>query len=213
VDTLQGWNPEQYETWGILGNAYISSNGLEMRPISLLNRKTLPRPINSPVLHLTLDTLQTSKPVTIATPASAAPAATQTAPASSEAGELEEEPEELAAEAEEPVAGGHTAIGQLLRAACAELEQLAERGARASSPALEGRLRDLAERLREVGVTTCAAALTTVARHLEANRHQISPETEETALALLRAYYLLRLALEQSAVTEALAAYDCQLAL
>ncbi len=209
VDTLQGWNPEQYETWGILGSAYISGNGLELRPISLLNRKTLPRPINSPVLHLTLDSLQTSKPVTPATPAPAAPAATQPAPASSEAAEElgEEAEEEALAEEEGLVAGGHSVVGQLLRAASAELEQLAERGARASSPALEGRLRDLAERLRQVGFATCAAALTTVARHLEASRHQIAPETEQIALALLRAYYLLRLALEQSAVTEALAVY------
>jgi hypothetical protein len=208
VDTLQAWKPEQYETWGILGNAFITGNGLEVRPISLLNRKPLPRPINSPVLHLTLDTLQANKPATAAKPAPATPAGAT--PAASEAseeleGELEDE---LAAEEEAEVAGDHSAVGQLLRTASTELEQLAERGARASSPALESRLRDLAERLRQVGVATCAAALATVARHLEANRHQISPETEHIALALLRAYYLLRLALEQSAVTEALAMYQ-----
>ncbi len=205
VDTLQAWKPEQYETWGILGNAFITGNGLEVRPISLLNRKALPRPINSSVLHLTLDTLQANKPTTTAKPATTT--AATPAPATSEAGgEPEDLEEELAAE-EAEVAGDHSAVGQLLRTASTELEQLAERGARASSPALESRLRDLAERLRQVGVATCAAALTAVAHHLEANRHQISPETEQIALALLRAYYLLRLALEQSAVTEALAVY------
>jgi hypothetical protein len=207
VDTLQAWNPEQWETWGILGSAFITSNGLELRPISLLNRKALPKPLNSGVLHLTLDTLQAGKPVAPAKPASATSAEAAPAPAASEAADdLEEGPEDELAE-EEAAAGGNSAVSQLLKTASAELEQLAERGARASSPALESRLRDLAERLRQVGVAACAAALDAVARHLEANRHQITPETEQIALSLLRAYYLLRLALEQSAVTEAMAAY------
>jgi hypothetical protein len=208
VDTLQTWNPQRWDTWGILGGAFISGNGLELRPISLLNRKSLPRPINSPVLHLTLDALQANTPMTIAKPAPNTSAAAAPAPAASEAAEeLEEEPEDELAAEEEPVAGNRSAVSQLLRTASFELEQLAERGARVSSPALESRLHDLAERLRQVGVASCAAALTAVARHLEANRHQITPETGQIALALLRAYYLLRLALEQSAVTEALAAY------
>jgi hypothetical protein len=202
VDTLQTWNPEQWETWGILGNAAITSNGLEVRPISLLNRKTLPKPLNSSVLHLTLESLQTISRAT------AAPAANEAAPAAAEADDPEAGMGDEDAAGDEAIGtSGHSAVSQLLKTACAELEQLAERGARASAPAQESRLRAQAGQLRQIGVVACAAALDGVARRLEAGRHKMTPETEQTALALLRAYYVLRLALEQTAVTEALALY------
>ncbi len=205
VDTLQTWNPAQWETWGVLGTAFITSEGLHVAPISLLNRSILPRPIQSQVLHLTLDpwkeTAASSAPVPEA-PADAAP------PEASEEDEdlPEDEPEDE--DQEEDMGKNTSAVGQLLRAASHELEQMAERGARASSPAVEEQLRGQAGRLRQIGLSVCANALASVAARLEASRHQMTPETGQMAQALLHSYYTLRLALEQLAVTEALARYQ-----
>ena len=202
VETLQSWDPRQWETWGVLGSAFITGEGLQLTPISLLNRATLPRPIQSPVLHLTLDTWKTT--ATTATPASETPAA-DTAPS-----ETSEEEEDMLAE--EPEAGqeedfeqDNSAVSQLLRAASYDLEQIAERGARASSPAVEDRLRNLAERMRQIGLVACANAIANVSARLAVSRHQMTPETAEIAHTLLQSYYLLRLAVEQLAVTETLA--------
>ncbi len=207
VDTLQSWNPQQWETWGILGNAFITSEGLQLTPASLLNRSALPKPIQSPVLHLTLDTWkQTSKPAPVA-PVAEKPAAETAAPHASEE-EEEDVPEEPEAEEGEDVAGNNSAIGQLLRAAGDELEQMAERGVRASSPAVEERLRGLAERMRQIGLIACANTLLDVSARLAASRHQMEPETEHIAHALLHSYYTLWLARQQLAVAETLARYQ-----
>ncbi|HLV97439.1 MAG TPA: SWIM zinc finger family protein [Ktedonobacterales bacterium] len=206
VDTLQSWNPEQWETWGVLGTAFITSDGLQLTPASLLNRATLPRPIQSPVLHLTLDAWKAAATPAPAAPTSETPAAEATAPATSEEAEetLEEDQE---AEQEEDFEGDDSAVGQLLRAASYELEQIAERGVRASSPAIEDHLRSLAERMRQIGLIACASTLSGMSARLAASRHQMTPETEHIAHALLHSYYTLRLGMEQLAVTEALARY------
>ncbi len=205
VDTLQSWDPKQWETWGVLGTAFITSEGLQVTPISLLNRSLLPRPIQSSVLHLTLDPWKAT--TTPAAPASATPANEAMPPEASEEEEdaLEEEQE---GEQEDDFAGDHSAVSQLLRTASHELEQIAERGVRASSPAVEDQLRSLAERMRQIGLIACANALASVAAHMAASRHQMNPESEQIAHALLHSYYLLRLAVEQLAVTEALARYQ-----
>jgi hypothetical protein len=214
VDTLQSWDPKQWETWGILGTAFITSDGLQLTPISLLNRSTLPRPIQSPVLHLTLDPWQLKTTSAPAAPAPEAPASDTTAAApevaTSEASEEEEDllDEEQEAEEEEEIGSDNTMVGQLLRAASYELEQIAERGGRASSPAIEDRLRSLGERMRQIGLIACANALAGVAARLAASRHQLAPETEQIAHALLHTYYTLRLAVEQLAATEVLAHFQ-----
>jgi hypothetical protein len=209
VDTLQSWDAKQWETWGVLGTAFITSEGLQLTPISLFNRATLPRPIQSSVLHLTLDSWKAPAPPT--TPAPSATPATPEAPAlPPEGGEEEEDApeEEPAEEQEEMAATDNSAVSQLLRAASHELEQIAERGARASAPAAEEHLRVLAGRMRQIGLIACANALANLRARMEASRHQINPESEQIAHALLHSYYLLRLALEQLAVTEALARYQ-----
>lgn len=71
IDTLQTWDARQWETWGVLGTPFISSEGLSLTPISLLNRVSLPKPIQSPVLHMNLDAWKT--PTTPATVAPVAP--------------------------------------------------------------------------------------------------------------------------------------------
>jgi hypothetical protein len=78
---------------------------------------------------------------------------------------------------------------------------------RASSPAVEDRLRDLAGRMRQIGLIACANAVANVSARLAVSRHQMSPETAEIAHALLQSYYLLRLAVEQLAVAEVLNSY------
>ncbi len=207
VDTLQAWDPKQWDTWGVLGTAYITSEGLQLTPISLLNRTALPKPIQSPVLHLTLDYWKGSAPPAPAEPAPETPADEASQPeASEEVEEMLDEAQE--AEEEEDFEKDTSAVSQMLRTASRELEQLAERGVRASSPALEEQLRHLAERLRQIGLTACANALARLSARLEASRHQVTPETEQIAHALLHSYYTLRLALEQLSVTEALVKYQ-----
>jgi hypothetical protein len=208
VDTLQAWNPKQWDTWGILGTAFITSEGLQLTPVSLLNRAVLPKPIQSSVLHLTLDHWQGTTPTAPAEPTSALPPATEAGQpeASEEAEERLDEAQET--EQEDDFGKDASAVSQLLREASHELEQIAERGVRASSPASEEHLRHLAERLRQLGLNACAHALVNVAARMDANRHQITPETEQIAHALLHSYYTLRLALEQLSVTEALVRYQ-----
>jgi len=205
VDTLQSWDPKQWETWGVLGMGFITNEGLHVTPTSLLNRVTLPKPLQSPVLHLTLDPWQTT-----AAPAATAPETPAAAPAlevsTEDEGASEEEQE--TEEEEEDFGGNGSAVGQLLHTASYELEQIAERGVRASSPAVEDRLRNLAERMRQIGLIACANALARVSARLASSRHQMTPETEQIAHALLHSYYTLRLASEQLAVTEALAKYS-----
>jgi hypothetical protein len=204
VDTLQSWDPTQWETWGVLGTGYISGEGLQLTPISLFNRAALPKPIQSPVLHLTLDAWKAT--ATPAAPASETPAVATPLP---ETGEEEEDvlEEDQEAEQEEDFERDNSAVSQLLRAASHELEQIAERGVRASSPAVEDRLRDLAGRMRQIGLIACANAVANVSARLAVSRHQMSPETAEIAHALLQSYYLLRLAVEQLAVAEVLNSY------
>ena len=101
----------------------------------------------------------------------------------------------------------NSAVGHLLRSASQELEQMAERGARASSPAAEEALQRIAGRLRQVGLSGCASAVAVVAASLASSRHQVQPETEQVVRTLLRGYYLLHLALEQQAVAETLARF------
>ncbi|HEY7356217.1 MAG TPA: hypothetical protein VH590_07110, partial [Ktedonobacterales bacterium] len=208
VDTLQTWNPTQWETWGVLGTAFITSEGLHVAPISLLNRSLLPRPTQSQVLHLTLDPWKEAAAPAPVLPAQETPAAAP--PEASEKDEdlPEDEPEDEDQEEDEDMGKDTSAVGRLLWAASHELEQIAERGVRASSPDVEEQLRSLAERLRQVGLSVCANALASVAARLEASRHQLTPETGQIAHALLHSYYTLRLALEQLAVTEALARYQ-----
>ncbi len=202
VDTLQSWDPHHWGTWGVFGTAFITSEGLQLAPISLLNRATLPKPIQSPVLHLTLDAWQTPAAPLPETPTdNAAPSET-----SEETEDLLEEEQE--ARQEEDFAHDTSVVSQLLRAASQELEQIAERGVRASSPAIEDHLRSLAERMGQIGLTACGNALANVSARLAASRHQMTPEIEQIAHALLHSYYVLRLALEQLAVTEALAKHN-----
>ena len=205
IDTLQTWNPEQWETWGVLGTAFITSEGLSLTPMSLLNRVSLPKPIQSSVLHLNLDTWKTP-----AMPATEAPAAAPASPVSSEeeAEMLESDLEQEAVDEQESAAwGSNSAVGHLLRSASQELEQMAERGARASSPAAEEALQRLAGRLHQIGLSGCASAVTAVATSLASSRHQVQPATEQIAHALLRSSYLLHLALEQQAVADTLARF------
>lgn len=84
---------------------------------------------------------------------------------------------------------------------------MAERGARASSPNAEEALQRLASRLHQIGLSGCASAVAAVAARLASSRHQVQPETEHIAHALLRSSYLLHLALEQEAVAETLARF------
>ncbi len=205
VDTLQTWEPTQWDTWGVLGSAFITSEGLSLAPISLFNRVSLPRPLQSPVLHLNLDAWKA--------PARDAPEAQTPAPVSPTTSEEEADLLELDLEQEEgsepesTIWANGSAVGHLLRSASQELEQMAERGARASSFITEETLQRVAERLRQVGLSTCAGAVATVAASLASSRHQVQPETEQIAHALLRGYYLLHLALEQQAVAETLARF------
>ncbi|HEU5368844.1 MAG TPA: SWIM zinc finger family protein, partial [Ktedonobacterales bacterium] len=127
VDTLQTWNPTQWETWGVLGTAFITSEGLHVAPISLFNRSLLPRPIQSQVLHLTLDPWKEAAAPTPALPAQETPADTAPPEASEEDEDPpEDEPEDDAQD--EDMGKNTSAVGQLLRAASHELEQIAERG-------------------------------------------------------------------------------------
>ncbi len=213
VDTLQSWDPKQWETWGVLGAAFITSEGLHVTPMSLLNRAALPKPIQSPVLHLTLDEWKLGAP-----PVPAVPVPETTTPAAEAAPAEISEDEESLIEDEQDVEdedetaddfeGDDSAVGQLLRTANHELDQLAERGVRAGSPSMEDQLRSLAERMRQIGLVACAKALANVATRLAASRHQVTPETEQIAHALLHSYYTLRLASEQLAITETLTRYQ-----
>lgn len=209
VDTLQSWDPKQWATWGVLGTAFITSEGLCATPISLLNRVPLPGLIQSPVLHLTLDSWQEAKaPARFAPEPPTTEAAPPAASEEEEGKDEEDVAEEQEAEQEEDFERGNSAASQLLRTASRELEQIAERGVRASSPAVEDHLRHLTERLRQIGLSACANTLASVSARMAASRHQMAPETEQIAHALLQSYYLLRLALEQLAVTETLARYQ-----
>ncbi|HEU5200597.1 MAG TPA: SWIM zinc finger family protein [Ktedonobacterales bacterium] len=205
VDTLQTWNSEQWNTWGILGSAFITSEGLSLTPISLLNQVTLPKPLQSPVLHLNLDAWKAP-----ATPApegqTAAPISPTTSEEETDLLELDLEQEE-GSEPESTIWANGSAVGHLLHSASQELEQMAERGARASSATTEEALQRVAERLRQVGLSGCASAIAAVAASLASSRHQAQPETEQIARALLRGYYLLHLAREQQAVAETLARF------
>jgi hypothetical protein len=205
VDTLQTWNPEQWDTWGILGSAFITSEGLSLAPISLLSRALLPKPLQSPVLHLNLDAWKA--PATpSAEPQTLAPISPTTSEEEADLLELDLEQEE-GSEPESTIWVNGSTVGHLLRSASQELEQMAERGARASSSTTEETLQRVAERLRQVGLSNCASAIAAVAASLASSRHQVQPETEQIAHALLRGYYLLYLALEQQAMAEALARF------
>ena len=205
VDTLQTWNPAQWDTWGVLGSAFITSEGLSLAPISLLNRVSLPRPLQSPVLHLNLDAWKTpAMPAPEHQIGSSAPPTTSEEEADMLEMDLEQEEE---TEPESAAWADNSAVGHLLRSASQELEQMAERGARASSPAAEEALQRIAGRLRQVGLSGCASAVAVVAASLASSRHQVQPETEQVARALLRGYYLLHLAQEQQAVAETLARF------
>lgn len=135
---------------------------------------------------------------------------TPTSPATGEevAETLESDLEQAGDDEQESAAwSSNSAMGHLLRSASQELEQMAERGARASSPNAEEVLQRLASRLHQIGLSGGDSAVGRIAVRLASSQHQVQPETEQIAYALLRGYYLLYLALEQEAVAETLARF------
>jgi SWIM zinc finger len=211
VETLQRWQPERWETWGVLGHVRIVETGLELAPIALYNRTVLPAPISSHILNLTLDPWQAPAP-------GEAPAGEPAPAGEAEPAQVDEVPDDTnldevphdANEADDnddwSAARAGSGVGGVLRAAALDLEELAERGVRAAGVAGEERLRELSERLGGVGVAVCARALARLAAHVAADRHRAAPEPRGAAVALLQSYYVVRLALEQLQVAATLAA-------
>jgi hypothetical protein len=194
VDLLQGWEPQRRETWGILGYGQLSAGGLEFVPVTLLNRTALPAPIHSPIINLTLDRWQPTS--------AAAPVASATTGGVANLA-MDEDTAALSDDVPELAAAASSAVGRLVGAALALLEQVAEQGGAARSDT-EAQLCDVAARLRQVGMTVCADYLTLLAGHLAANRHTAAPDSRRSARVLLLCAYVLQLAYEQVAVTTVL---------
>ncbi|HEU4325452.1 MAG TPA: hypothetical protein VFS21_20070 [Roseiflexaceae bacterium] len=188
VDTLRLWDPAAAQTWGVLGSVLFQSGALELSPIALYSRQA---DGGTAVVNLTLDRpgVQAAAPP---------PVIDRPVPQPSEDVD-DEQPEAL--EDDRPADGG---VARLLGAGLALLEQIAEQGG--SRADAEGQLRDLAARLRQIGMAICADRLDTLADQRAALRHSAAPDPRPAAHALLRAAYVLRLARDQLSLTQALAA-------
>lgn len=192
VDTVQQWQPQQWGTWGILGSGRVTSDGLELLPIALLNRQPLPLAGNTYILNVTLDAGQSK---TSAPEAEEAVLPSAALPADGEADDDPANSNELTGSEES------LAVGRLLAGALTLLEHLAEQGTGGSRPGTGEQLAEQCERLRQVGLGTCANSLVSLAEHMAVSRHQIAPDRRHPAYALLAAIYVLRLAQEQIAAT------------
>jgi hypothetical protein len=174
-------------TYGLLGRLRLSSGKLWVEPISLF--------AESGILHLTLKD---------ASSASRAGDPAVTAPSSSSTDADELSPLAEAADDDLSVAGTSTPLGIFLSSIEAELERVAESGTsgrRDLSP-----LEQAAAKLRALGLEIAGAA---VGELLEKLRH--APQAmgvgqhEEAAAALLRAAYVVRLAVVEETLAVATA--------
>ncbi|GAB4196284.1 MAG: hypothetical protein OHK0022_13680 [Roseiflexaceae bacterium] len=190
VDSLRQWQPSANQTWGVLGSVLFRGGALELLPIALYSQ----HPGGTAVFNLTLDRLgvQTTAPP---------PALQQPEPI---APEDTDEIDPSGSPAQDGPADG--AVARLLDAAMALLEQIAEQGG--SRAGTEGQLRDLAARLRQIGLVICADQLDALASRRAALRHSAAPDPRPAAQALLRAAYVLHLARDQLSLTQTLAAYS-----
>lgn len=203
VDTLQHWQPQQYGTWGILGQTQIGTDGLELLPLALFTSQPLPPPLGSHILNVTLDdwaALQSqgrSIRRRLGKPQVAVPAA---------APQDEEEASAVAGEPPALMPRGDTTVGRLLLEARSLHEALAEQGTNAARATHGQRLGELAARMRQVGLGTCAAPLDALAAAVGAARHSADPAGRALPYALLHSSYVATLAAEQFAVARALEA-------
>jgi hypothetical protein len=203
VDTLAKWEPRRQGTWGILGRARLAESGLEVTPISLLNRAQAQAGADGTdrlVVNITLDAEGPA-----ATPLSGTANETETAtpPAPPPDEELPEEDEEEEQGAVGADAG--SAVTLALDACATDLTYVAEVGSMAGRAEHARNLGAGAERLRQLGLTTCADALTALAGALASSQHTLQADPLHTAALLLRAHYVLHLAFSQAAVSAGLA--------
>ena len=232
VDRLRDLKPDEAQVWGMLGFARITAESLELTPITLYRHPAEGEAnrLNT-MIHLTLDgekqladTALQGAPKTVAeilagktTETEREPEDATLAPVASyadvagavDATDVEnDETSEDAADDEFEIEEQRdtSAVGAALGATMLLMERLAERGARVSSARFEGELRDLTERLRQLGLTLCADALAALGDALASNRHRATPNAMQSARALLRCAYVATLAHDDVTVTRALAA-------
>lgn len=198
VDTLQGWRPDDWGTWGVLGFARLTIDGIDLTPVALLNHRELPPPLTSHILNLTLDQWNGAQPYI-----SPHPVPTESVSPSDDDDDIE------AVEAA-PIQWEHdgTAVGRVLRAALDELEQMAERGVATRQSESEHNLAGLVNRLKMVGLEAAATALAAVVASSERSRHSVAIHPQESALCLLRCTYILRVAQHQLTLVQAMAALE-----
>jgi hypothetical protein len=204
VDTLAKWEPRRQGTWGILGRARLAESGLELTPISLLNQVQAQAGADRLVVNITLDAdLNAEGPLAPQPAGTANETETATPPAPPPDEELPDEDEE-----EEPGAvgaGAGSAVTRALDACATDLTYVAEVGSMAGRAEHARNLGAGAERLRQLGLTSCADALTALAGALASSQHTLQADPLHTAALLLRAHYVLHLAFSQAAVSAGLA--------
>jgi hypothetical protein len=183
VELLEKHDPTG--TRGVLGALRWGAGGVRVQPISLLEADR--------IVHLNLEgTGKPNPPTTTGAPGSAK---TGDGEAEEILGADVEEEDELDDGATPAIASG---LSRLLATAEAELEAMAERGL--------GVRRDLApvagvaRRLQQLGFTACAKSLGRLTEVAESRSTEGEARTTASA-ALLRAYYVVRLAAEQEAVS------------
>ncbi|MEO7003681.1 MAG: SWIM zinc finger family protein [Ktedonobacterales bacterium] len=232
VNTLRDVKPDESSVWGMLGFARITADGLELTPITLYRHPAGhdTHKLHT-MIHLTLDgekqladagfqgapqsvaeilagkTADTESELPDATRAPVASVADVADALADDDADGDANGEDGIADDEFDVENQRdsSAVGAALGATMLLVERLAERGARVSSERFEGELRDLTERLRQLGLTLCADALAALGDALASNRHRAAPDAMQAARALLHGAYVATLVHDDVTVTRALA--------
>ncbi len=189
VDTIQQWQPQQWHVWGILGQGRITGSGLELLPITLFTHEPLPMFDNTCILNLTLD---------LSLPGGAESSAVGN-PTPTLVDELPDEVDDNEpADSADPInLAEPSPVGQLLAAVLTVLTYLAEQGMSGIPSSTGEQLDTYRNNLRQIGLTTCANALTRLVDALSAGRHQMRPDQQHMAHIVLRATSVLHLARDQ----------------
>ncbi len=180
VRTLEQHDP--LATYGVLGLVRLLAGQLSIQPISLITEQE--------IICLNLDGDADAK------------TAKKSAARSNAAGQSEEADEEAYAEAE--IATSATPLSQMLTTAQAELEAIAESGV--SVRRKRELVAQLAGRFDALGLPTCSQPLSRLLELLTRAGTSAEPADQHAAAGqLLRAYYILRLAGDEEAVSLATA--------
>lgn len=197
-------------TCGVFGALRIVGGQVVVQPISLLTDERIVS------LNLDDDVLGKKgaasiglapRPTAAATPAAARSPGQSPSPADDPVAGEEESAVGDDCEAPARIAGTTSSgLSRAVISAMAELEAIAESGVLAGGR--DERLAELAARLASLGLSACAAALRDVYERLE-RRAQLAEASAQqaAAYALLRAYYVLGLAVDQELLTALTASY------